>query len=171
MYTHVSKCKTDTCWDCCWNWEMRNERQQLRGWIQVWYIWYIIRTFVNTPMYSYPARQQKDTWVTMTIIITRITYKFMKAKHCFLLIVRGTQHLLLRSKLNRAVFFLRSKTKCFQIPKWLNPFGWIGFLFCWDCINQCEGIYHIMIEMAFKQPARQCCHSICCTNISFRDQH
>jgi hypothetical protein len=26
------------------------------GWIQVWYIWYIVRTFVNTTMYLHPAQ-------------------------------------------------------------------------------------------------------------------
>jgi hypothetical protein len=28
-------------------------------WIQVWYIWYIIRTFVNATMYLYPAQKKK----------------------------------------------------------------------------------------------------------------
>jgi hypothetical protein len=31
MYTHVSKCKTDTCKDCSWNWGRGNEREQWRG--------------------------------------------------------------------------------------------------------------------------------------------
>jgi hypothetical protein len=26
-------------------------------WIQVWYIWYIVRTFVNATMYPHPAQQ------------------------------------------------------------------------------------------------------------------
>jgi hypothetical protein len=34
-----------------------DEREQQRGWIQVWYIWYIVSTFVNTPMYPHPAQQ------------------------------------------------------------------------------------------------------------------
>jgi hypothetical protein len=51
--THVCKYKTDT-W---WNYFMKGE--QWRGWIQVWYIWYIVRTFVNTAMYPYPAQQSK----------------------------------------------------------------------------------------------------------------
>jgi hypothetical protein len=28
-----------------------------RGWIQVWYIWYIVRAFVNATMYPQPAQQ------------------------------------------------------------------------------------------------------------------
>jgi hypothetical protein len=28
------------------------------GWIQVWYIWYIVRTFVNAIMYPNPAQQK-----------------------------------------------------------------------------------------------------------------
>jgi hypothetical protein len=31
--------------------------EQWRGWIEVWYISYIVRTFVNTPMYPHPAQQ------------------------------------------------------------------------------------------------------------------
>jgi hypothetical protein len=30
-----------------------------RGWIQVQYIWYIVRTFVNVTMYPYPEQQFK----------------------------------------------------------------------------------------------------------------
>jgi hypothetical protein len=37
-----------------------NEGQQQRGWIQVWYIWCIVRTFVNATMYSHPAQQQRE---------------------------------------------------------------------------------------------------------------
>jgi hypothetical protein len=33
------------------------EREQWRVWIQVWYIWYIVRTCVNAAMYPYPAQQ------------------------------------------------------------------------------------------------------------------
>jgi hypothetical protein len=29
------------------------------GWIQVWYIWYIVRTFINATMYPHPAQQLK----------------------------------------------------------------------------------------------------------------
>jgi hypothetical protein len=28
-----------------------------RGWIQVWYSWYIVRTVVNATMYCHPAQQ------------------------------------------------------------------------------------------------------------------
>jgi hypothetical protein len=27
------------------------------GWIQLWYIWYIVRTFINATVYSYPGQQ------------------------------------------------------------------------------------------------------------------
>jgi hypothetical protein len=30
-----------------------------RGWIQVWYIWYIVRIFVDVTMYPHPAQQLK----------------------------------------------------------------------------------------------------------------
>jgi hypothetical protein len=33
MYTHVSKCKNDTSWDCFRNQGRRDEREQQRGWI------------------------------------------------------------------------------------------------------------------------------------------
>jgi hypothetical protein len=29
-----------------------------RGWIQVWYIWHIVRTFVNATMYPYLAHNK-----------------------------------------------------------------------------------------------------------------
>jgi hypothetical protein len=28
-----------------------------REWIQVWYIWYILRTFLNATMYTHPEKQ------------------------------------------------------------------------------------------------------------------
>jgi hypothetical protein len=31
--------------------------EQWRRWIQGWYIWYIVRTFVNATMYPHPAQQ------------------------------------------------------------------------------------------------------------------
>jgi hypothetical protein len=33
-----------------------DEGEWWRGWIQVWYIWYIVRTFVNVTTYPYPAQ-------------------------------------------------------------------------------------------------------------------
>jgi hypothetical protein len=45
--------KNDTCWNCSKN---RGE-----GWIQVWCIWYIVRTFVNTTMYPQPRNTIKKT--------------------------------------------------------------------------------------------------------------
>jgi hypothetical protein len=38
LYIYVNKCKNDTCLDCSRNWEREDERQQQRGWIQVWYL-------------------------------------------------------------------------------------------------------------------------------------
>jgi hypothetical protein len=38
----------------------RDKGEQWRGWNQVWYIWYIIRTFVNATMYPHPAQQYKN---------------------------------------------------------------------------------------------------------------
>jgi hypothetical protein len=34
----------------------RDEGEWWKGWIQVQYTWYIIRTFVNGTMYPYPAQ-------------------------------------------------------------------------------------------------------------------
>jgi hypothetical protein len=36
-----------------------DEREQWRGWIQVWYISYNVITFVNATMYPHPAQQKK----------------------------------------------------------------------------------------------------------------
>jgi hypothetical protein len=33
------------------------KKLDMRGRNQIWYIWYIIRTFANTPMYPHPAQQ------------------------------------------------------------------------------------------------------------------
>jgi hypothetical protein len=32
----------------------------VEGWIQEWYIWYIVRTFVNDTMYLHPAQQSNN---------------------------------------------------------------------------------------------------------------
>jgi hypothetical protein len=34
----------------------RDKGKWWRRWIQVWYIWYIVRTFVNATVYPYPAQ-------------------------------------------------------------------------------------------------------------------
>jgi hypothetical protein len=34
-----------------------DEGEWCKGWIQVWYIWYIVRTFVNATMYYHPTQQ------------------------------------------------------------------------------------------------------------------
>jgi hypothetical protein len=64
MYTHVIKCKNNTCWDCLGNRGRReDEKKQQRRWIQIC-IWYIVRTFTNTPMYPNPAQHKflKKRW-------------------------------------------------------------------------------------------------------------
>jgi hypothetical protein len=33
-----------------------DEVQWWKGWIQVWYIWYIVTAFVNATMYPHPAQ-------------------------------------------------------------------------------------------------------------------
>jgi hypothetical protein len=38
-------------------WGGGNKGELWRGWIQVWYIWYIIRTFVDPTMYPHPAQK------------------------------------------------------------------------------------------------------------------
>jgi hypothetical protein len=55
MCPHVSKCKNDTCWNCSRK-PGQGEEEQWREWIQVWYIWYIVRTCVNATMY-HPEQQ------------------------------------------------------------------------------------------------------------------
>jgi hypothetical protein len=37
--------------------EEGDKRQWWRGWIQLWYIWYIVRTFINATMYPHPTQQ------------------------------------------------------------------------------------------------------------------
>jgi hypothetical protein len=34
-----------------------DEREHWKGWIQVWYIWHIVRTFLNAIMYPHPMQQ------------------------------------------------------------------------------------------------------------------
>jgi hypothetical protein len=36
-------------------WGGKDKGEWWRGWIQVWYIWYIVRTFVNATMYPHLA--------------------------------------------------------------------------------------------------------------------
>jgi hypothetical protein len=39
-------------------WEEEGIKENGGGeWIQVWYIWYIVGTFVNATMYPHPAQQ------------------------------------------------------------------------------------------------------------------
>jgi hypothetical protein len=45
-------------------WGRGGKRRIVEEWIQVWYIWYIVRTFRNATMYPYPVkgkwRSQKE---------------------------------------------------------------------------------------------------------------
>jgi hypothetical protein len=40
-----------------------NKGEWWRGWIQIWYVWYIVRTFVNAIMYSSPAQKQCENMI------------------------------------------------------------------------------------------------------------
>jgi hypothetical protein len=35
----------------------KNKGEWWKGWIQVWYIWYIVRTFANATVYPDPAQK------------------------------------------------------------------------------------------------------------------
>jgi hypothetical protein len=35
----------------------------MEGWIQLWYIWYVVRTFVNATMYPHQAQQWKTRFL------------------------------------------------------------------------------------------------------------
>jgi hypothetical protein len=35
----------------------RVDKGEWRRWTQIWYIWYIVRTFINATMYHYPEKQ------------------------------------------------------------------------------------------------------------------
>jgi hypothetical protein len=59
MCTHVSKLKSDTCWNCSRNQGIEDEREQWKGWIQVWYIWYIVKIFVNATMHPHLEQYKK----------------------------------------------------------------------------------------------------------------
>jgi hypothetical protein len=41
-------------------WGKGNKGEWWRWWIQVRYIWYIVRTFVNATMYPHPTQQLKE---------------------------------------------------------------------------------------------------------------
>jgi hypothetical protein len=56
MNTHICKCKNYTCWNHSRD-EEGSKGEGWRRWIQVWYIWYIVRTFVNAIMYPCPEQQ------------------------------------------------------------------------------------------------------------------
>jgi hypothetical protein len=40
--------------------EMGRRMNMVQTYIQVWCIWYIVRTFVNATMYPYPAKPQQN---------------------------------------------------------------------------------------------------------------
>jgi hypothetical protein len=57
MWLNVNKNK-----DTCWNYFSKGEDkgEWWRGWIQVWYIWYIVRNSVNATKYPHPAQYNKN---------------------------------------------------------------------------------------------------------------
>jgi hypothetical protein len=56
LCTHVSKWKMIPVEIVSWMGEGVDKAEQWRRWIQVWHIWYIVRTFVNTTMYHHPEQ-------------------------------------------------------------------------------------------------------------------
>jgi hypothetical protein len=57
LCTRVCKWKNETWWNYSRNGGGGIKENDGRGWIQVWYIWYIIRIFVNATMYPHPTQQ------------------------------------------------------------------------------------------------------------------
>jgi hypothetical protein len=51
MVQILCKWKNKTCWNYSKNRGREDKGEWWRGWIQVWCIWYIVRTFVNATMY------------------------------------------------------------------------------------------------------------------------
>jgi hypothetical protein len=45
--TRICKCRNNTCWNCLRNWGQEGQGKWQRRRFQIWYIWYIVRTFVN----------------------------------------------------------------------------------------------------------------------------
>jgi hypothetical protein len=37
----------------------RNEGEWWRGWIELWYVWYFVRTLVNATIHFYQAQEKK----------------------------------------------------------------------------------------------------------------
>jgi hypothetical protein len=50
LYTYVCKWKNDTL-KTFQEWRKWGWRRTMEGWIQLWYIWYIVRTFANATIY------------------------------------------------------------------------------------------------------------------------
>jgi hypothetical protein len=38
-------------------WMEGGKEEQRRGWVYVWYSWWIVRTFINATVYSHPAQE------------------------------------------------------------------------------------------------------------------
>jgi hypothetical protein len=57
----------------------RDKGEWWRGWIQVWYSWYIVRTFVNATMYPHSAQQFKKEKKRILKMKTEIKKSY---KHC-----------------------------------------------------------------------------------------
>jgi hypothetical protein len=57
--TQVCKWKSETWWNYSRNGGREKKGQWWRGWIQVWHIWYIVKTFANATVYPHPAQKKK----------------------------------------------------------------------------------------------------------------
>jgi hypothetical protein len=49
-----------------WGWW----RRMVEEWIQVWYIWYIVRTFVNATMYPHPSHTKKKKSLCLYVLLS-----------------------------------------------------------------------------------------------------
>jgi hypothetical protein len=57
LCSQVCKCKTDSCWNYSRNGGIKQSGG--KGLIQVWYVWYVVRTFINVTVYLQHAQQYK----------------------------------------------------------------------------------------------------------------
>jgi hypothetical protein len=57
--------KNDTCWNYGWR---GDKGEWWKGLIQVWYIWYIVRKFVNASVYPHAAQRLKKTLDTNKVL-------------------------------------------------------------------------------------------------------
>jgi hypothetical protein len=59
LYIHVCKWKNDICWNFSRKAGREGWRRMMARWIQVWYICYILRTFINATMYFHEHNNKK----------------------------------------------------------------------------------------------------------------